>query len=192
MRCAFQKTLHKSGWTWLAMLCLLGWWAQAQAQAQAQVVEGDSDAHTLGVSRTVQGILGYTRWPGDMAVVRLCVIGPTEFADALLHEKNMSLGLQALQVRRVRLEDITGPGECDGIYAGQLSVQAWRELMQRLAGQPLLTISERGELCRVGAMFCLRGRGEGLGFEVNLDSVARSGVRVNPKVLQLARQKTAP
>ena len=82
--------------------------------------------------------------------------------------------------------------ECEGIYAGQLDEAAWRKLMEQLAGRPLLTISERGELCRIGAMFCLRRRGEGAGFEVSLDSVARSGLRVNPKVLQLARHRTLP
>ena len=55
-----------------------------------------------------------------------------------------------------------------------------------------LTISERSALCRIGAMFCLRRQGEGPGFEVNLDSVARSSLRISPKVLQLARTKAAP
>ena len=38
-------------------------------------------------------------------------------------------------------------------------------------------------------MFCLDVRDAGVGFETNLDAVARSGVRVNPRVLQLARRK---
>ena len=56
----------------------------------------------------------------------------------------------------------------------------------------MLTISERSALCRIGAMFCLNHQGEGPGFEVNLDSIARSGLRISPKVLQLARSKAVP
>ena len=58
-----------------------------------------------------------------------------------------------------------------------------------LQGQPLLSISERQELCQTDCMFCLDVRDAGVGFETNLDAVARSGVRVNPRVLQLARRK---
>lgn len=82
--------------------------------------------------------------------------------------------------------------DCDGIYAGEMDEAQWRSLMKQEAGRSLLTISERGALCRIGAMFCLRPQGEGPGFEVNLDSVARSSLRISPKVLQLARAKVAP
>jgi len=38
-------------------------------------------------------------------------------------------------------------------------------------------------------VFCLNIRGARISFKVNLDSLARSGVRVNPSVLQLAGNK---
>jgi hypothetical protein len=38
-------------------------------------------------------------------------------------------------------------------------------------------------------MFCLDITPQGVSFELNLDSMARSGVRVNPRVLGLARRK---
>jgi hypothetical protein len=163
-----------AAWAWLA-LC---------AQAQPAV-----DEHVQSVTRTVVGILGYTRWPAEGPVLRLCVVGTTEYADELLQGAEPTVGSQRLEVRRVATADAKALGECEGVYAGQLEEPAWRSLMQQMAGRPVLTISERGELCRIGAMFCLRRRGEGTGFEVSLDSVARSGLRVNPKVLQLARHR---
>ena len=48
------------------------------------------------------------------------------------------------------------------------------------------------ELCRIGCMFCLDVRAEGVGFDSHPEAVARSGVRVNPRVLQLSRRKAAP
>ena len=57
------------------------------------------------------------------------------------------------------------------------------------AGQPLLTISEVAADCATGGMFCLDITPQGVSFELNLDSMARSGVRVNPRVLGLARRK---
>lgn len=157
------------------------------ARAQVPV-----DEHVQAVTRTVLGILGYTRWPVENTVVHLCVVGATEYAQELLQDSGQMVGSQRLEVRRVAHDDAQALNGCEGLYAGQLDEPVWRGLMLKLAGRPMLTISERGELCRIGAMFCLRRRGEGSGFEVSLDSVARSGLRVNPKVLQLARNKPAP
>ena len=41
-------------------------------------------------------------------------------------------------------------------------------------------------------MFCLNVDGERVSFDINLDAVARSGVRVHPNVLNLARRPGAP
>ncbi|VVQ25624.1 hypothetical protein PS928_06100 [Pseudomonas fluorescens] len=60
-----------------------------------------------------------------------------------------------------------------------------------LIGRPVLSISEGSDQCTVGSLFCLWGSDDQVSFEVNLDSVARSGVRIHPSVLQLSRRKPA-
>ena len=156
--------------------------------AAVQAQELETDGRSQAVAQKVFGILGYARWPQEPAVVRLCVLGPTEYADELLKGGRLHSG-RLVQVRRRWLDDPLLSTECDGVYAGLLSDGDWRELLFRVAGQPLLSISERKSLCSVGAMFCLDVLGSSVAFEVNLDSLARSGVRVNPRVLQLARRK---
>ncbi|WP_230681164.1 YfiR family protein, partial [Paracidovorax cattleyae] len=88
--------------------------------------------------------------------------------------------------------DAALPTACAGVYAGHLEDAEWRQLLQKVGSRPPLSISERRELCRIGCMFCLEVRQDGVGFESNLDSVARSGVHVNPRVLQLSRRKAGP
>ena len=180
-----------------ALQCLHGWraWLLAiaglcacLAAVHAQAQEVETDERSQAVAQKVFGILGYTRWPQEPALVRLCVLGPTEYADELLKGGKLHSG-RPLQVRRMRFDDPLLPLECDAVYAGIVSDGDWRELLGRVAGLPLLSISERRALCSVGAMFCLDVLGSSVAFEVNLDSVARSGVRVNPRVLQLARRK---
>jgi hypothetical protein len=167
----------------LVALCVL-WLAAGPVRAQEIVTDEKSQA----VAKTVLGILGYTRWPSASQTVRLCVVGPTEYADELL-KGGVLPGERRVQVRRMRLDDAGLLSQCDGVYAGMLDDAAWRQLRERLESQPLLSISERQELCLIGCMFCLDVRESGVAFETNLDSVARSGVRVNPRVLQLARRK---
>lgn len=63
-------------------------------------------------------------------------------------------------------------------------------LRRRLSGAgalPQLDLAGLG----VGSLFCLRVEDEQVSFEVNLDSVARSGVRIHPSVLQLSRRRAA-
>ena len=166
---------------WLTMLSLV---LCAHAGAQDIV----TDERSQGVAQAVFGIVSYTRWPVEPATIRLCVVGPTEYADEVLKGGQLP-GERKVIVRRVRLDDPGLTTECEGVYVGLLTDSAWRQLVGRLVGQPLLSISERQELCQIGGMFCLDVRPAQVTFEVNLDSVARSGVRVNPRVLRLGRRK---
>ena len=170
--------LAASGLLWVLWLCA------GPVRAQEIITDEKSQA----VAQTVLGILGYTRWPSAPQTVRLCVVGPTEYADELLKGGTLPGGRQ-VQVRRMRLDDAELLSQCEGVYAGMLEDAAWRQLRARLDSRPLLSISERQALCLIGCMFCLDVRQGGVTFETNLDSVARSGVRVNPRVLQLARRK---
>ncbi len=184
-RCHGAQPLRRnSGWACLLVACLA--WSATAARSETAAQE-----HVQAVTRTVIGILGYTRWPAENAVLHLCVVGTTEYAGGLMQSSGQAVGGQRLEVRRVDLEQLKA-SDCDGIYAGEMSEPQWRSLLKQEAGRSLLTVSERSALCRIGAMFCLRRLGEGPGFEVNLDSVARSGLRISPKVLQLARSKAAP
>jgi hypothetical protein len=73
----------------------------------------------------------------------------------------------------------------------QIDPEERRRLFASLTGHPVLSISEGGDQCTVGSLFCLRVSDDQVSFDVNLDSVARSGVRIHPSVLQLSRRKPA-
>ena len=64
--------------------------------------------------------------------------------------------------------------------------------MQRISGNSILSISENDSECSAGSAFCLLIDGDQASFKVNLDALARSGVRVHPNVLQLARKQAPP
>ena len=54
-----------------------------------------------GVSRTVLGILGYTHWPVEGPVLRLCVAGQTEYAGDMLNVNGLAVGNRLLEVQCV-------------------------------------------------------------------------------------------
>lgn len=92
-------------------------------------------------------------------------------------------------MRRLLAEDTQVAQACDALYIGKLDQGQRDRLFQRIGGHPVLSISEADDPCTVGSLFCLRVRDQQVTFEVNLDSVARSGVRIHPSVLQLSRRR---
>lgn len=161
-------------------------WAMAQGEPPATLAEQRAKA----VTQVVLGILSYARWPVEPAQLRLCLIGPTEYADDLVKGTTQATG-RPLTVRRLLAGDPRIGSECDAVYIGKLSGQERTQLASTLNGKPVLSISEADDPCTVGSLFCLRVSDSHVAFDVNLDSVARSGVRIHPSVLQLSRRRAA-
>jgi len=168
------------------LLCLLA--SVAFAQSQAPV--GMADQRAKAVTQVVLGILSYARWPVEPLLLRLCLVGPTEYTDDLVKGTTQATG-RPVTVQRLLADNPSIAGDCDAVYIGKLTGEERSRLFAALIGHPVLSISESDEQCTVGSLFCLRVSDEQVSFEVNLDSVARSGVRIHPSVLQLSRRKPA-
>lgn len=138
------------------------------------------------VRQTVLDILSYTRWPTEPSELRLCIAAPTEYATALFSIKQQANG-RPVTVHRYDVDDKAIGPQCDVLYLGVLSPERRLPLFERLRGYPILSISEHSTECVADSVFCLQIGKERIRFRVNLDALARSGVRVHPAVLKLAK-----
>jgi hypothetical protein len=157
----------------------------------AQVAASET---SLAVRQAVLGIMSYTRWPERPVSLRLCVVGQPDHA-ASLFDGPIRLGDATVVVSRPALQGGQLGAQCDAVYAGGTNAGEQQLLRLQLAGHPVLTITEDDPQCSGPSMFCLdTAAPDGqVGFAVNLDSVSRSGVLVNPRVLLLGRhRKSAP
>ncbi|WP_241673442.1 YfiR family protein [Ewingella americana] len=161
-------------------------WAQPSALALNEPLPGQQQQ----VANTVMGILSYSRWPATTKpdAIRLCVIAPVKFANGLVAGNNNLTG-KRLTVQYLSPESPALLTDCDALYSGPTSADQQHSLHNRLAGHPVLTISEKDDDCALLNAFCLDVGPAHVGFKLNLDTLARSGVRVHPNVLQLAREK---
>ncbi|MFJ2540865.1 YfiR family protein [Pseudomonas sp. NPDC087614] len=166
------------------------WLLAGVAVAQPQTPTGMAEQRARSVTKVVLGILSYARWPVEPAQLRLCVVGPTEYTDDLVKGTTQATGRPVI-VRRLLADNPAIVSECDAVYIGKLTADERSRLFTSLIGHPVLSISEGDDQCTVGSLFCLRVGDDQVAFEVNLDSVARSGVRIHPSVLQLSRRKPA-
>lgn len=145
--------------------------------------------HGLDVRETLMGIIAYTRWPVEPQPLRLCVLGQGPQTAWLLQEGLERPGHPPVQTRRPE-PDAQIASHCDALYVGDLPAEAWRELLPPLTGRAVLTVCERSPSCTAGGMVRLDigPNGGPVRFEVNLDAVARSVVRIHPQVLRLGRR----
>lgn len=166
----------------VVLLCSL-----ASGTAWAKFNDVD-DKQSLEVAHVVMGISSYVRWPYAFSDLQICIAGDAKYADVL---RNGALSEARYRVRS-QLPPFTSPvsfSDCQIVYVGIVDDQARNDLFAQMGGWPILSISEPLIPCASGSMFCLKFHHAQLVFDINLDAVARSGLRVHPNVLHLAKRK---
>ncbi|MEX5413322.1 DUF4154 domain-containing protein [Atlantibacter hermannii] len=135
------------------------------------------------VQRIVSGIISYTRWPTLLAAPRICIFRSSRLA------KLVTDNITPLSYTPVIIENSEQAlaSQCDGLYFGEERPEEQVKLIEAYQPRPLLLIAEQNTQCLIGSSFCLNINVTPVKFAVNLDSLSRSGVRVNPDVLMLAR-----
>lgn len=162
----------------------------AAAASAASPANPVLSSHDSAVRQVVLGIISFTRWPTTPVRLHLCITGRPDYARGLTD--TLQAGSTLLDVQRVRFDDPSLGIACDVVYLGALNNDERARVRAALAGHPVLTIAEHDPSCTAGGMFCLDVDGDRVSFDINLDAVARSGVRVHPNVLNLARRPVTP
>jgi hypothetical protein len=139
------------------------------------------------VRSIVSGIVSYTRWPSLSGQPKLCVYASSHYTQALSREEGQSELPYTPVIVHNDQEALSAT--CDAIYFGTESPAKQLELISQYQGRALLLISEQNPEYVIGSAFCLIIDHNQVRFSVNLDALTRSGVRVNPDVLMLARNK---
>lgn len=137
------------------------------------------DGNSPPVARVVKGIISYTHWPAEPEVVQLCLVGNSRYQDQLLSGMQQLPG-RVVRAQRMPMGNVAVLSGCNAFYLAEGAQGPVRP-----NNRSILTISERDPACRGGSMFCLNIVADRVSFDLNLDSVARSGLRVDPKALML-------
>lgn len=170
----------------LGLLCA---WLPVRAEdTPARDAPPPATSAARAVAQVVTGIIGYARWPTPPhpEPPLLCVTGMSPYSAALLAGDE---SMASVRAHRVAPGDDRVAQMCEALYIGELPQAALVHLLQSVIGKPVVTILENDPDCSAGGMFCLNVQGTQVGFQINLDIIARSGVRIHPSVLQLARRK---
>ncbi len=162
---------------------LLGsiWPFAARSQTLAPVAQS-----ALPTGAILQGIISYTAWPQRPQALNLCISRSAPDAADIARDLPPLHDGRSLEIRWIEANQAL-PTHCHAVFLDGWQSDALRKLLQSLADQAVLTLGRGPEFCSDGGMFCLQAVEGRTRFEVNLDAVARSGLRVHPQVLRLAK-----
>lgn len=174
------STLHD---IWAGLVLPMAFAGASQAVPAGLPLGNEADPYRAVVARMVGAIVQYSRWPDNPRQLRACVVGPTDHAEDLIEGKHVAaLGIEVVR----RSAEAVRVADCQIVYLGRLGVEEQRVVTTRMRGEAVLTIAENDPACRSRAMFCLLFEADSLSFRLNIDAVAQSQVKVDPRVLRLA------
>lgn len=168
---------------WLLTALWMLFSMQASANDNHQTAAPDVD----GISSLIVNILHYVRWPESSEPRLFCITGNSLHTDTLHTLENLPAGWSG-QVLRAR-PDSPYLTSCSALYMGQLDQHTRQALLERTLSQPILTFSENSPQCTAGGIFCLNTSTQPMRFRINLDTAARSTLRIHPKVLLLGTSR---
>lgn len=155
---------------------------QMSVQAASQAtVEDSADGRARAVNRMLGGIISYARWPGERknTARTMCVVGTPQMTNRIAPAGPI------VTVHRMTALGVTEDGGCDIIFLGRMPIADRQRLIGWVRSRPVLTVTDDDAACTHGAMFCLDGRRTSLSFSVNLDSIGRGPLRIDPRVLKI-------
>ncbi|SPL72593.1 YfiR family protein [Acinetobacter stercoris] len=132
---------------------------------------------------TTLSILSYVHWKDPTPNV--CVV---DNANATTQLRNFSKQLQYnYTIGSVRLESVSKEN-CDAVFFTNTSPEVQQQFLLKNTNALILSFSTNNNDCEIGSAFCLFTTKNGnTSFKINLDTLSRSRVHVDPRVLLLAK-----
>ena len=132
----------------------------------------------------------FADWPGvqtaseQSEILHICVLGVDPFKDAFAAIVGRAAAGRTLVVKRHRsLSELT---DCEILFVSDSEVDRVDQIMRHFRSRPVLTVSDISEFARRGGIINFVVRNKKIRFQINLDAVERSGIKLSSKLLRLA------
>lgn len=169
---------------WLPAVVLALVLASPAAPAQEELLPSVKAAFVFNFIKLVSWPA--PRFAGAVAPVEVCV----QKGDAMQAALQESLEGRAVGPRAIRVAVVDGSadlGACHVLYLGAQFEPRYEPLMAAAAGQGVLLVDEGRRFSWPHGMIRLFLDGPRMRFELNLQSVERAGLKIDPKLIRLAQ-----
>lgn len=145
-------------------------------------VSGYAMADTSPYHATISNILSYSSLSKQ---ANICVFNDSIATKGMnQYFRQMKLAYQAVFVDATNFKNTN----CQAVYFPNQSPVAQNDYINRYA-KPLLSISSSNVQCEIGSAFCLYRQQQRVSVAINLDSLNRSKVNIDPRVLKWALER---
>ena len=159
------------------------WTPQAVPQEEAALYE--AKAKFLAV------MPGFVEWPSSTfktptALLQICVHPDFSFGTSLAElARTETVGGHRMEVKWVRKEqELSG---CQLLFVSRSAAKRYDKVLEAVKNSATLTVGEGPEFLKAGGMVSLQAGQSGLQFDVNLDAVHDSHLKLSSQMLALAR-----
>ncbi len=178
-------------WPWLR--CALVGWLLAAPAAWAQQPAAGAPAGVLTAEEAplkaafLYNFVLYSTWPAMPADgATMCVLGSDDMGPAFDALAGKLVHGRAVKVRRLLQRPVRAE-DCQLLFIAASHHAVLPSLVQALQSAPVLTVADAGAYPPELPMLVLEREGSRLVFQVNLGSARAAGLRLDPKLLRLAK-----
>jgi hypothetical protein len=130
----------------------------------------------------------FVNWPDNTTQpdnnFTLCVLGIDPFGKSLDLLAGRNVQGHVLNVQRLSARLATDG--CRVLYISQSESYRMADILATLSGKPVLTVSDTREFAKQGGMIRLKLVENKVRFDINIDAVERTGLKISSKLLSLA------
>lgn len=130
--------------------------------------------------------LKYVDWPPNQPYVTLCVFGRSNLMTYLAAYEGRQIGGREMRLRRVHRPEQFG--HCQELFVPEAEEARFAAIVLWTDRMPVLTVSDAEHFARDGGAISLIRADGRLQFDINTDTLARSGLKPTSQLMRLARQ----
>lgn len=134
-------------------------------------------------------LLKFVDWPDDKntrsGVINICVLGEDPFSDAFDFAKNKTIENRRLVIKHFKtLQHIEN---CHALFISRSEQEYLEQILKAIKGLNILTFGDTEGFAQRGVIINFYIEENKVRFEININSLRRSGWRISSKVMRLAR-----
>jgi hypothetical protein len=131
----------------------------------------------------------FVEWPDDRNTrtgnINICILGEDPFEDAFDPIQGETVGNRKIRIKRFRtLQHID---ECQVLFIGSSEREDIEHILASIKGLNILTVGDIEGFAQKGVILNFYIENNRVRFEINLNSLKRSGLRISSKVMHLAK-----
>ena len=157
----------------------------------AEASDEESKRGEYGIKAAfLYNVLQFIEWPDDKNIsagstINICILGDDPFDDTIDFFQQETIGNRKLVIKRLRIQKHIR--DCQVLFISSSEKGNIEHILTTVKGLNVLTVGDTEGFSQRGVLMNFYLEKNRVRFEINLNSLRLSGLRISSKVLQLAR-----